>query len=379
MKLSCTRENLHQGLAITSHIGTKTVNLPILNNVLLKADAGGVKIVATNLEIAVSCLVRGKVDQPGEYTVPAKLFYDYVNLLPNDRVDLDLLDHTLAVVCGSSKTKINGMPANEYPLIPPVSGGVTFAVPVADFDRALGQVLFAVAMNEARPELTGVSMAFTVSEGARIVTMAATDSYRLGERVVHVANGSEDDRRIIVPARTLAEVRRIVSVLKDSVDAPEQIDIEVAESQIAFRYGNAELTSRTLEGKYPDYQQIIPKTANSEVVVNRSALAQAVKRASLFSKAGLFDVRLEAKPEEKALVLSATDAGRGENTVGVEAEIVGPANAIVLNYRYLLDGLNAVSTDKVAVRIIDAFSPCVLQPYESSTEQYLYIIMPIRQ
>lgn len=379
MKLSCTRENLYQGLAITSHIGTKTVNLPILSNVLLKADAGGLKLVSTNLEIAVSCLVRGKVDQQGEYTIPAKLFYDYVNLLPNDRIDLDLLDHALAISCGSSKTKINGIPANEYPLIPPVNGGVKYLVPTSEFDDALSQVLFAVATNEARPELTGVNMVFSTREGARVLTMAATDSYRLGERVVKVTDGPEEERRVIIPQRTLAEVRRIVSVFKDSVEAPENLEIEVAESQVAFRYGNVELTSRTVEGRYPDYQQIIPKSANTEVIASRSALLQAVKRTSLFSKAGLFDVRIEAQPESKSLVLTATDAGRGENTVTVDSEVTGPTNAIVLNYRYLLDGLNAIGTDKVVVRIIDAFNPCVLKPHESTSEEYLYIIMPIRQ
>ncbi len=379
MKLSCTRENLHQGLAITSHIGTKTVNLPILSNVLVKADAGGLKLVSTNLEIAVSCLVRGKVDQQGEYTVPAKLFYDYVNLLPNDRIDLDLLDHALSIHCGSSKTKINGIASNEYPLIPPVTGGVVFKVHAKAFDDALGQTLFAVATNEARPELTGVYMVFSTDGGARTLTMAATDSYRLGERVVAVAEGPEDEKRVIVPSRTLQEARRIVSVFRDSVDAPENLEIEVAESQIAFRFGNVELTSRTLEGRYPDYRQIIPKTANTEIVVNRSALAQAVKRTSLFSKAGLFDVRVEANPEAKTLVLSATDAGRGENTVTVDAEIAGPGNAIVLNYRYLLDGLNAVTSEKAALRMIDGFSPCVLQPHDLPDEKYLYIIMPIRQ
>ncbi len=379
MKLSCTRENLHQGLAITSHIGSKSVNLPILQNVLLKADAGGLHLTSTNLELAVSCLVRGKVDQTGEYTVPGKLFYDYVNLLPNDRIDLDLLDHALAVQCGTSKTKINGIAANEYPLIPAVTGGVIFGVNAAGFDAALGQTLFSVAMNEARPELTGVYMVFSVIDGAPVVTMAATDSYRLGEKVVPIVAGPDDEKKVIVPQRTLIEVRRIISVFRDSVDAPETIEIELTENQIAFRFGNVELTSRTLEGKYPDYRQIIPKTANTEVIVKRADLAQAVKRTSLFSKAGLFDVRLEVNVETKMLQLSATDAGRGENSVAIEAEISGPVNNIVLNYRYLLDGLNAIGTEKVAVRMIDGAAPCVLMPVEAPEEKYLYIIMPIRQ
>lgn len=379
MKLSCTRENLHQGLSITSHIGAKAMNLPVLNNVLLKAEAYGLRLISTNGELTVSCLVRGKVEQPGEYTVPAKLFYDYVNLLPNDRIDLDLLDHALSIVSGSSKTKINGIQASEYPLIVPVEGGVKFSIPASAFDGALAQTLFAVATNESNPKLVGVHFAFSTRDGARTLTMAATDGYRLAEKTVAVADGPEEDMTAIVPQRTLVEVRRVYSVFRDSVDAPENIELEMTETQVAFRFGNVELFSPKIEGPYPDYQRIIPKSANTEVVIEKSALAQAVKRTSLFSKAGLFDVRIEIKPENKTMILTATDAGRGENTVIIEGEVAGQTNAIVLNYRYLLDGLSAMPTEKIALRMIDGMSPCVVQPHEKPEEKYLYIVMPIRQ
>lgn len=378
MKFSCTKENLHQGLAITSHLGSKAVNLPILNNVLLKADSFGLKLTATTIDLTVTCLVRGKVDQQGEYTVPARLFYDYVNLLPSDRIDLDLLDRALSVICGKAKTKIVGIPANEFPFVPQVSGGVKFIVPAVQLDAALGQVLFAVATNESRPEITGVMMKFSMADGARTLTLAATDSYRLAERVISVSDGLEEERHVIMLQRALLELRTIFSVLRDSVDAPEHVEIELTDNQVAFRYGNVELISRTIDGRYPDYKQIIPKSANTEIVVLRQALIQAVKRASLFSRIGLFDVRLEIQPDTKSVVLSANDAERGENTVALGGEVVGPTNVIVLNHRYLLDGLNAVQTEKVAIRVIDAASPCAVVPHES-TDKYIYIIMPIRQ
>lgn len=379
MKLSCTQENLQQGLAITSHIGAKAMNLPVLNNVLLKAESFGLRLLSTTGEMTVSCLVRGKVDQVGEYTVPGKLFHDYVNLLPNDRIDIDLLDHAISVIAGSSKTTINGIPASEYPLIVPVTGGVTFSIPAAAFDVALGRVLFAAATNEANPRLVGACMSFSTRDGARTLTMAATDGYRLSEQVIPVTDGPEDDRRVIIPQRALLEVRRIYSVFRDSVDAPDNVELELTQSQAAFRFGNVELTTKTIEGDYPDYQRVIPKTANTEIVVGRSALAQAVKRTSLFSKNGLFDVRLEVKPEAKQLVLTATDVGRGENTVTIDCDIAGQTNAIVLNYRYVLDSLNAMPTERVTIRMIDGLSPCVVQPHEAPEEKYLCIVMPIRQ
>ncbi len=377
VKLSCTRENLYQGLAITSHISGKNANLPILNNVLLRADVGGIKLTATNLELTITCTIRGKVDQPGEYTLPSKLFADYVALLPNERVDLDLLDHAVSIVCEKTKTKINGIPANEFPLIPPVTGGVRFLVPAAALDAALGQVLFAVATNEARQALTGVFMHFDGLN--KQLVLAATDSYRLGEKIIALGESAEGERKAIVPSRTLGELRRILSVLRDSVENPENIDVELTESQIVFRYGTVELSSRTVEGVYPDYRQIIPKTSATEITIDKTAFSQAIRRTSLFSKAGLFDVRLEANPAEKTVTLSAADVGRGENTVTVEGEMTGNVNSAVLNFRYLLDGVNAMTSEKIVLKFIDAMQPCVVTPHNLPDEKYLYIVMPIRQ
>ena len=377
MKLSCTRENLYQGLAITSHISGKNANLPILNNVLLRADVGGLKLTATNLELTITCTIRGKIDQPGEYTLPSKLFADYVSLLPNERVDLDLLDHALSIVCEKTKTKINGIPANEFPLIPPVTGGVRFVVPAAAIDAALGQILFSVATNEARQALTGVFMHFDGLNGQLV--LAATDSYRLGEKIIVLGEHADGERKAIVPSRTLGELRRILSVLRDNAEIPENIDVELTESQIVFRYGTVELSSRTVEGVYPDYRQIIPKTASTEIILDKAAFAQAIKRTSLFSKVGLFDVKVDVSPTDNTVTLSATDVGRGENTVAVEGVVTGIVNSSVLNFRYLLDGVGAMTSQKIVLKFIDAMQPCVVTPFEQPEEKYLYIVMPIRQ
>ena len=377
MKLSCTRENLHQGLSIVSHISGKSVNLPILNNVLFRADISGLKLTATNLDMTVTCAVRSKVDQPGEYTVPAKLIADYVSLLPDERVDIDLLDTSLSVVCGSSKTKINGLSPSEFPLVPQVTGGVKFIVPVAPFDSALGQTLFSVSTSEARQVLTGAYLEFNGDK--KMLTIAATDSYRLGERQIALTGDIMGERKVVVPSRTLAELRRIIGVLRDAVEIPETLEIEITDNQVAFRYGSVELSSRTIDGVYPDYRQIIPKTSMTEIVVNKTLFSQAVRRASLFSKAGLFDVKLEVKAGTNEVVLSATDAGRGEHTVAVEGEVTGTDNAVTLNYRYLLDGISAMNSDKVIVKFIDATNPCLVVPNDKPDEKYLYIVMPIRQ
>jgi DNA polymerase-3 subunit beta len=377
VKFSCTKDNLHQGLSIASHISGKSANLPILNNILLQADVGGVRLTSTNLDLTVSCMIRAKVDQPGGYTLPAKLLADYVGLLPDERIDLDLLDTSVAVHCGSSKTKMHGLAASEFPAIPKVSGGITYTVQAQSFDAALGQTLFAVSTSEARQILTGAFLYF--NGDTKTVTVAATDSYRLGEKSVPLVSETLGERKVVIPARTLAELRRILSVLRSSVEAAENIDIELTDNQIAFRCGSVELSSRTIDGVYPDYRQIIPKTFTTELILERNALIQAVKRTALFSKNGLFDVRFEVRPEEKLLRLFANDIGRGENEVTIEAEVMGNANSITLNFRYLLDGAQALQTEKVHMKMIDAMNPCIILPHGQEKTDYLYIVMPIRQ
>lgn len=380
MKFSCTRENLFQGLAITSHISTKNVNLPILNNVLLRADGGGLKLISTNLEIAITCHVRGKVDQPGEYTVPSKLIFDYVNLLPNEVADIDLLDDALSISCGKSKTKIKGIAATEFPLVPPVSGGVRYSVSVSEFKKALSRVLFATATNESRPELSGVFLSFnSEASGEGKMILAATDSYRLAEAVITLSGGSKEHKDVIVPQRTLSELNRIFSVFKDDVEASPSVEIELSDNQIVFRYGSVELTSRTIEGNYPDYRQIIPDKSSTKAVFDRSEFTQAVKTTSLFSKLGLFDVTIELDPTANNLELTSSDSARGENIITVDGELSGIENKIALNYRYLLEGVNAIGSPKIEMSVIDGANPCILTPKGMPDEEYKYIIMPIRQ
>lgn len=377
MKLTCTRDNLHQGLSVVSHLTSKNVNLPILQNVLVKAEGGTIKFTTTNLEIAVSCVIRGKVDEAGEVTIPSKLFYDYVSLIPNDTVVIDADRESIKVICGNHKTKMNGLIASEFPLVPQVQGNRTYKIPAEDLRMALSQVVFAVSTNESRPELTGVLMQFKAGTGEGRLTLAATDSYRLAERTVPVVSVIEKDDSVIVPSRSLLEISRILSVFHDDVECPPSIEMTISDSQIVFSYGPVELTSRIIEGNYPDYHQIIPTEFKTHAIIDRDDLIRSVKTASLFSKNNLFDVAFEFDPTTKQLSLKATDAARGENTTLCGADISGQANSVTLNYRYLLDGLNSMSSEQVLFRMIDTANPCVITP--SGSENHLYLVMPIRQ
>ncbi|MBI2485345.1 DNA polymerase III subunit beta [Candidatus Uhrbacteria bacterium] len=379
MKFSCTKDNIFQGLASVAHLSNKNVNLPILNNVLLRTKAGGVQLTTTNLEIAVHCQARGKVEQEGEFTVPSKLFFDYVNLLPNERVDMEVVGDQLSIICADNKTKMKGMGATEFPLIPPVSEATIFEVDASEFRAALSQTLFSVASNESRPELAGVLFRFKDHlAGPNTLVLATTDSYRLSERVLVMDEvPGVEPTEVIVPARTLQEVGRILGLFRDDVEGPARLKIALGEAQIVFRYGPVEITSRIIDGHYPDYRQIIPRQFKTETTLPREEFLKAIKTASLFSRTGLFDVRLEFDPVSQMLTARSEDVARGENQAVCRTHMQGEGGEVTVNSRYLQEGLNAMDTPDVFVGFNDAMSPCLLRP--AGKDGYLYLVMPIKQ
>lgn len=384
MKFSCTQENLKRGLMITGSIASKNLNLPVLNNVLIRIEGTNIQFLSTNLEIAVQCTVRGKVEEEGEVTLPSKLFLDYVNLLGDDKVDITIKDDEASVVGKRNKTKIKGIPSTEFPLIPSVERETVFHVDTSRLRKALAQVNFAVSNVESRPELTGVLFNINPENKSGKLVLAATDSYRLSERTISLKNegaltSTTKSMQVIVPGKTLTELLRILSLTKDTDSEADTIEITLGESQIAFHIGDIEMISRIIDGKYPDYRPIIPESFSSDAVVLKTELSQAVKSASLFSRAGLQDVRLEVVPES-GMKVSSGDTQMGKNESVVEGKVEGGQNAITLNYKYLIDGLNAIDDPNVHVKVIDATNPCVVTPdKEDDGDQFLYIIMPIKQ
>ncbi len=366
MKLSCTKENLLRGLSVVSHIASRNITLPILNNVLLKAEDGLLGISATNLEIGVVAKVRGRIDSGGAFTVNAKLLTDYVSLLPNERIDIELKEQSLHVHCANSTTMIRGMDSAEFPVIPTVEKKYEYTCAAQEFKNALGQVIFAVSSDESRPEISGVY--FSVK--GKKLTVVATDSYRLAERSLTLES-SGADADMIIPAKTTQELLRIIG------DDQEKLTILQSETQALFSLPFAQLVSRTIEGRYPDYTQIIPQNHLTKVVVGIEELAKAVRTASLFCKSGVNDVTLQFIPGKKLIAVSALNSQVGESTTTLPARIEGKDNDAVFNYRYLLDGLANLGTEEAELSLEDSASPGVIRPKER--KDYLYIIMPIKQ
>lgn len=380
----CTQENLNQGLNIVSHIASKNTNLPILNNVLIQASENIIKLSATNLEMGVVCLIRGKIEKVGAFTVQSKLLTDYIALLPKEKISLGVGEgvgiseggEILEIICKNYATKIKGMPAADFPLIPQLEKTNPYYCQVEDLKTAISQVIFAVSLNETRPEISGVLLEFNQDK----LILAATDSYRLAEKSIKLKSKTDlKNQRVIVPARTFQELLRILSSFKEptALEEVDQVEIYVAENQILFVLGNIELISRLIEGQYPDYKQIIPQNYKTVNTLSIEELIKGVKTASLFARSGIYDIKLEVNFEAKELVVFSTNSQLGENISRLPSKIEGESNNILVNFHYFLDGLQNLEAEEVELKIVNANSPCALKP--KGREDYLYIVMPIKQ
>lgn len=361
---------------MVGHVAGKSAHLPILENVHIKCTQSGIELSATNLEMAISSKVRGRVEKEGEFTVPAKLLSDYISLLSVGKVDIELVDDALVVEADGKKTKIKGMPTSEFPLIPRLADGEGYRLNPMDLRRAVGRVAFAVSGSESRPELSGVACFFHSEGSKNSVLMAATDSYRLAEAKQVLQDGGKSDAvSCIVPSKAMQEVARILSGFKDDVEMPETVTWLMNQSQLVVSYGPVTLISRLIEGSFPDYKQIIPEQFQTTAEVDRKDLLKAIRAASLFARKGLFDVHLNFT-EDGQLGVSASDSGTGEHHTKLATEFSGEANHATVNFKFMSDGLNVIDSERVIIRVIDGMNPILIQGKDD--EAYRYVVMPIR-
>lgn len=370
MKFSCTQENLSRGLNIASRIASRAGNLPILSNVYIKAEQEGIELKATNLEVGITYHLRGKVEEIGEFTVPAKLFADYIASLPKENVDLQLNNQVLEISCGRHKTTLNGMSASDFPLIPQVEEDTVWAVSPPSLLEGLDQILLTISSTETRPEISG---AFFTFKGTELI-LAGTDSYRLAEKKIPAQGGANKETRAIVPLRALQELGRIcLSIGEDNNVAK----IIIGSSQMAVSFPAVDFVTRLIDGQYPDYQAIVPTKFGTQAIVSRTEFAGSLKAAGLFSKAGVYDVAVEIDAEKNTMTIAGLNSQTGEHTSIIDAAVQGQTVKIAFNWKYLLDGLNALKSEKIILKATDSGSPTLLT--EDKGDDYFYIVMPIKE
>jgi len=368
VKLSLMQENLARGLQVVSRAVSSRSTLPVLANVLLRTEDAGLKLTATNLEIGITAWVAGKIDTEGTLTVPARLFNDLVAGLPaGERIDLEADGTTLRIKAGRYQTQLRGIDAEEFPVIPSPGERPTTRVGQKELKRALSQVVFAAASDEARPILTGV---LTRLSGDRL-TLAAADNYRIAVRSMPILDPVEDTS-LVVPARSYAELMRVLT----DTDDPVEIMLASSKSQILFHVEGVDIVSRLIDGQFPNYQQVLPTSHSSRAVVERDELLKAVRISALIASAAANVVRLRLGDEGSGTITIAAAADVGEAQTEVEAQIEGDTVQISFNARYLQDALQSLDHEQLALEFSGPLSPGVLRP--TGDEDYVHVIMPVR-
>lgn len=367
MKLFCGQRDLDYAVNIVNKAISPNNTLPVLNNILIKADGDKLFFASTNLEIAITCSIEADIRSEGAITVPAKLLTGYTSLLNDQKVEMSMVDGvSLSVKGNSSNTKIKCISAEEFPLIPKVEAGKKFFVNTNVLYEGIQETVFAASVNTSRPVLSGVFVS-SCEEGIKLV---ATDSYRLAEKTIKLDKKPESEVNCIVPGRTMMELAKILG----KADGKE-VEVNVAQNQILFKVDGIELISRLIEGKFPDYEKIIPQDKKSVCEVSVESLSLVLKRVSLFARENNNSVKVAVSDDGK-MTISSDETKIGEEKADILIKLEGENNQISLNSQYLLDVLNFVNDEKVMMTINDRTSPAVIKPVKE--EGYVYIIMPLK-
>lgn len=365
MELSVTQENLSKALAAASRVASTKTQLPILSNILLRTDNNRLLVAATNLEIATTQHIGAKIAKPGSITIPAKLVAEFVSSLPKGPVELVVKADHLHISAGGYKSVINGTLADDFPELPIIdeASSVQYSINTDEFKQAVSQTALTASSDSTRPVLTGVY--WHSHEG--YLYLAATDGYRLSEKRLFETTS---EVAAIIPTSSLQEVLRTLS------EDVSEIDVLFDETQVRFRVGDSEVTSRLIDGNFPPYRQLIPESSETSVTIDKSEFVRITKIAGLFARESGGSVTLSASESEGTLAIHSIASQLGENTSESKAEVTSEGQ-VTLNSRYLADALSVVTGDTVVFRFSGKLSPCVLQT-ASKDVGYQHIIMPLK-
>jgi DNA polymerase-3 subunit beta len=376
MRVSCLQENLKRGLSIVGRAVAAKSTLPITGNILLATDEGRLRLSATNLEIGMTCWIGAKVEAEGAITIPAKLLTEFVSALPNDRIDLTLTGKILRLKCARFEARMNGQDADDFP---PVATWETLegesALVTLDPEalrEAIAQVVFAAASDEARPVLAGVLLQI----GDEEMTLAAADGFRLSVRRIPVLErGGDGPVEIIVPAKSLSELGRVLA----DQDDPVRVAIPRGKGQILFHLNGIDLVSQLIQGNFPNYAQLIPTDYASRVVVNTDDFLAATRPAAIFARDSNGIVRIETFPGEDLapgkMIIRARAEELGDNQGEIDAVVEGSEAKIAFNAKYLTDVLAVMDAPQVALETKSPSSPGVVRPV--GEDSFTHVIMPM--
>jgi len=374
MKISVLQEKLKKGLNITERVSSKSLTLPILNNTLISTDSNFLNLSATDLEIGINWWTLSKTEKEGKIAIPSRLLLSFVNLLPNRQIDISTKDNDLNIECDNYKTKIKGFSSEDFPLIPKVNKEEFISVQASGFCKSLAQLVDIALPSTTRPEISGIYFKFQKD----LLTMAATDSFRLGEKKVFLKGEKSisQEYSLILPQKTIREIINIFG------EREKDLKIYFSPNQTMFEYlmeeashPEIQVVSRLIEGEYPNYKEIIPSKFTAQLTLNKEDFVNQIKSASLFSgKVNEVKFKTNAKKNEIEILSQSVDVGDYKSSITGKVE--GDDLEISFNHKYLLDGLSNIKSSDVLFELSGDSGPGVLKPVGDDT--YLYVIMPIK-
>lgn len=367
MKLTISKEQMIQGLQAVQNIVSTRTTLPVLSNVLLRAEGNRLELTATDLDVSISSGVEASVERPGAVTLPARKLFGIVRELPTPQIELEVDDkHQARLIAGSSYYKMNGLAAEEFPPFPKFAENRKISLPQDKFKALLRKTSFAISTDESRFVLNGIF--FSLKE--HNITLVATDGRRLALAEEEVDMPPSSHGECIVPSKAINELNRLLGT-------QHEVELKFTDNQVAFTLQGEKgystlIISKLIEGNYPNYRQVIPGEAKERITLAREELLQALRRAELMTSEKSNSVKMSFTKNKLEITANTPEVGEARETIAVNYK--GADLAIAFNPLYLMDPLKALDADEVYLELIDELSPGILKV----NSPFLYVIMPMR-
>ncbi len=372
MKIKILQNKIREGLSVSGRVTSKSVSLPILKNIYMETVDNFLSLSSTDLEVGVKWWSLAKVSKEGKTTVPYDVFSSFINLLPEDeKVEMEVDNDNISVNCGDYKTKIKGLSAEDFPIIPEVKDGKEVELKTESFLSGLRQVVGVPSNTKVKPEISGVYFSFKGNS----LKLAATDSYRLAEKTIFMDEKVKDEFSFILPQKSAKEVLNIF-------DSEEVIEIKFDSNQVLFQakmdemdHPKVQLVSKLIEGDYPDYKAIIPEKTTTDVLIQRDEFLNKIKAASLFSgKVNEITLKIDTGSEKIKILSEDSDLGNYETEMSAKTN--GDNVDISFNHRFLTEGLKEIKSSEVVLYLDGESDPGKIVPV--GNDEFLYVVMPIK-
>jgi len=373
MKIIIKQNKLKEGLNIVGRTSSlKSTTLPILKNIFFKVENNFLNMVSTDLELGIKWWSLVKGEKKKETTIPYSSFFNFINLLPDKDINLNIKDNNITIECDDYKTQIHTVSAKDFPVIPEIKEKGKVIINSDTLCEGLSQIIDIPSLSKVKPEISGVFISINKKE----IKLVATDSYRLAEKIIYTKKDNQNLFSFIIPQKT---AREVINILKD---INKEIEIIFSDNQILFKvkmdkssHSYIELTSKIIEGNYPNYESIIPKECSTQMVLSRDEFINKIKAASVFT-GRINEVNLEINPNIGEMIIKSNNTDLGEYEAKIKGKAEGDSIKASFNYRFLLDGLSNIKSSEIIFESNGEKDPGVIKPVGKT--DFLYIVMPIK-